>query len=405
MIYTQALLFDTIAAVYGVRWYIADGTFLCAQRYNLVQRDFAKFCPMDLYVDIVVEPEGMQTLINHKFWALLPENIFFHCRGDVEPAYKLKDPNSCYRQIEKNWIKHIFHPKGGTIETNMVQVDIFIAYPKRSPKFFDDYYDAKNRSHTFSKFPDCKEFSKQSCDYGFAREFGTNVVKFYNMWEFPIPVHDDEYLKAIYGGKKALKVPRFMGFETAPNMFHEVADPFNLPGLLRPYEACKENKRWCPLFKEAELLSEQRKLKNICPLSNHSSLRKCKWQRVDFTNPLTLQGGDEFVFKSTKSSTKVFNDLKSAQLQCECIKSQRGDCGGVIRRRQEPNERGNGELLLNIFYGCGVSYWKYHLVTSEKFDLQKLLHERVRKNEAAQSYQTGDVKLQEQTTNRVWLYF
>ena len=84
------------------------------------------------------------------------------------------------------------------------------------------------------------------------------MVKFYNIWEFPIPVHTDEYLKSMYGGKTALKVPRILGFKTAPKMFHEVADPANLPTLLRPYEACTENKFWCSLFKEAEMLSEQR---------------------------------------------------------------------------------------------------------------------------------------------------
>lgn len=255
------LLFDTVAAVYGVRWYIAGGTFLCAQRYNLAKRGFAKFCPWDLDVDVVVEPEGMQTLINHNFWELLPENIFFHCRGDVEPAYKLKDPNSCYRQVEKNWMKRILDPTGEAVETNMVQLDIFVAYPKRSPKLFDDYFDVENERRNFSKFPDCNEFSKQSCDYGFARrEDGANLVKFYNMWEFPIPVHTEQYLENMYGGKTALKVPPFMGFETAPKMFHEVADLANLPTLLRPYEACTENKFWCALFKEAEILSEQRQL-------------------------------------------------------------------------------------------------------------------------------------------------
>ena len=97
----------------------------------------------------------MQTLINHKFRELLPENIFFHCRGDVEPAYKLKEPNSCYRQVGKNWMKRILDHMGEAVETNMVQIDIFVAYPKRSPKFFDDYYDVKNDRRNFSKFPDC----------------------------------------------------------------------------------------------------------------------------------------------------------------------------------------------------------------------------------------------------------
>ena len=155
--------------------------------------------------------------------------------------------------------------------------------------------------------------------------------------------------------------------------------------------ACEE------LFKEAEMLSEQRQLRNVCPVSSTNSLQKCKWQRIDYNNPVTRQG--DYI-----SSTRVFNDLKLAQLQCECIRSQGGNCWGVMRRRQPPTEGRKSELVFPVFYGCGILYWEYHLVTSEK--LRKSLYEwaiKKRMENWVMSYQTSDVKRQEQSTNRAWL--